>query len=105
MALRIETFDNTRGGNILYKALTHPRAARQAQALLDALARHAPVAIYDPSGAIEAFDAIFGLDGIEIAGTYVQQAVRVGCTVLGRTAQPVTELAGSRARCVFVAAF
>jgi hypothetical protein len=28
MALHIDTFDNVRGGNILYKALTHPRAAR-----------------------------------------------------------------------------
>ena len=28
MALRIETFDNVRGGNTLYKALTHPHAAR-----------------------------------------------------------------------------
>ena len=28
MALRIETFDNARGGNTLYKALSHPHAAR-----------------------------------------------------------------------------
>ncbi len=34
MALRIETFDNTRGGNTLYKALTHPAAAAPAQTLL-----------------------------------------------------------------------
>jgi hypothetical protein len=105
MALRIETFDNTTGGNTLYKALTHPRAARPAQALLDALADNAPVAIYDPNVAIEAFDAIFGLDGLEIAGAYVQQVARVGSDILGCSAQPVTELAGSHARCVFVAAF
>ena len=55
MALRIETFDNTRGGNTLYKALTHPHAARAARALLDALANCAPVAIYDPLGALEPF--------------------------------------------------
>ncbi|HMD63818.1 MAG TPA: hypothetical protein VKF83_07600 [Stellaceae bacterium] len=105
MALRIETFDNTRGGNTLYKALTHPAAARPARALLDALARHAPVAIYDPGGAIEAFDAIYSLDQIEISGAYVQQVARIAGAVLGRPARPITELAGCRARAVFVAAF
>src|SRR2546430_14184412 len=101
MALRIETFDNTRGGNTLYKARTHPRAALPARALLDALARNAPIAIYDPNGAVEAFDAVFGLSEIEIAGTYVQQVARLGSSILGRAAWPVTELARSRARSVF----
>jgi hypothetical protein len=105
MALRIETFDNTRGGNALYKALTHPAAARPAQALLDKLARHAPVAIYDAGGAVEAFSAIYDLDQIEIAGAYVHQVARVGSAVLGHAARPVTELAHCRARVVFVAAF
>ena len=105
MALRIETFDNIRGGNTLYKALTHPSAARPGRALVDALVRNAPVAVYDPSGAAEAFNEIFCLDGVEIAGTYVQQVPRIGDTVLGRPAAPVTELAGSCARSVFVAAF
>ena len=83
MALRIETFDNTRGGNTLYKALTHPAAARPARALLEALARHAPVAIFDPGGAAEAFNAIYDLDQIEIAGSYVQQVARIGTPVSG----------------------
>jgi hypothetical protein len=105
MPLRIETFDNTTGGNTFYKALTHPWAARPARALLDALADNAPVAIYDPHVAIEAFDAIFALDGLGIAGTYVQQVARVDSEIFGRSAQPATELARSHARCVFVAAF
>lgn len=105
MALRIETFDNTRGGNTLYKALTHPAAARPAQALLDRLLHNGPVAVYDPSGAIEAFDAIFGLDRIEISGAYVQQIPRIGTSILGHEALPATELAHSRARTVLVAAF
>ena len=83
MALRIETFDNTRGGNALYKALTHPAAARPARALLEKLARHAPVAVYDAGGAVEAFGAIYDLDQIEIAGAYVHQVARVGSVVLG----------------------
>jgi len=105
MALRIETFDNVRGGNTLYKALTHPSAVRPGRALVDSLMRNAPVAVYDPSGAAEAFNEIFRLGRVEIAGTYVQQVTRIGDTVLGHVTKPVTELSGSRARSVFVAAF
>ena len=105
MALRIDTFDNARGGNTLYKALTHPRAARPGQALKAALARSGPVAIYDPQGAAAPFEAIFGLDGIALAGAYVQDLNRLGLPILGHAAAPATELAGSGARSVFVAAF
>ncbi len=65
------------------------------------LADNAPLAIYDPGGAAEAFAELFALDGIEIAGIYVQQIERLGSCVLGRSAQPVTELArlATRARC------
>jgi hypothetical protein len=105
MALRIETFDNVRGGNTLYKALTHPSAAQPGQALLSTLMRNAPVAVYDPSGAAEAFNEIFGLDKVEIAGTYVQEVTRIGDTVFGDPTKPVTELAGSGARSVLVATF
>ncbi|HXC90048.1 MAG TPA: hypothetical protein VNV18_07770 [Stellaceae bacterium] len=105
MALRIETFNNATGGNTLYKALTHPRAARPARALVRALAEGAPVAIYDPGGAAEPFAELFALDDVEIAGVYVREVERLGRTVLGRPAQPATELLHSRARSVFVAAF
>ena len=105
MALRIETFDNATGGNTLYKALTHPSAAQLARALLAALADNPPVAIVDPAGAISAFAELFGFAGIEISGVYVQQVERFGSRILGRTAEPVTALANSDARSVFVAAF
>jgi hypothetical protein len=105
MALRIDTFDNVRGGNTLYKALTHPRAARLGHALVSTLRRNTPIAVYDPDGAANAFNEIFSLDEVEIAGAYVQQTARIGECVLGRAAAPVTELAGSAARAVFIAAF
>jgi len=105
MALRIETFDNARGGNTLYKALTHPAAAPSGRALIGKLARHAPIAIYDAGGALEAFSAFYDLDQIEIDGVYVQQVARVGDVVLGRRTRPITELACYRARAVFVAVF
>jgi hypothetical protein len=105
MALPIETFDNARGGNTLYKALTHPAAARPGWALLDRLARCGPVAVYDAGGAVEAFGAFYDLDRIDLAGIYVQQVARIDSAVLGHRARPVTELASCRARAVFVAAF
>jgi len=54
MALRIDTFDNVRGGNTLYKALTHPRAAQPGHALVGTLRADAPIAVYDPDGAANA---------------------------------------------------
>ncbi len=93
MALRIDTFDNVRGGNTLYKALSHPHAAEPARALLAALARRAPIAIVDPHGAAEGFAEIFGWDAIEIGGVYVQDVARIGGKVLGRRIKPLTELA------------
>ena len=105
MALRIDTFDNRSGGNTLYKALTHPHAAGAAWRLLAALAARAPVAIVDPSGAAAAFDAVFGLSGVETAGVFVQDVARIGTRILGHAARPVTDLAASPAAAVFLAAF
>jgi hypothetical protein len=105
MALRIETFDNVRGGNTLYKALTHPHAASPARSLLASLEACGPVAIVDPHGAAAGFGEIFGLGRAEIEAVYVQDIARIGSEILGRCARPVTELPASRARSVFVAAF
>jgi hypothetical protein len=105
MALRIETFSNATGGNTLYKALTHPCAGEPARALLRELAAHAPIAVYDPGGAAEAFAELFGLEGIDIAGVYVPQVERLGCLVLERAAKPAAELLETPARGLFVAAF
>src|SRR5216684_6541164 len=105
MALRIDTFDNLRGGNTLYKALTHPHAAQPARALLARLGGAAPTAIVDPDCAAEGFAEIFGLDGVEIAGIYVQDVSRVGATVLGCHALPITTLAECSTRSVLVAGF
>src|SRR5260221_12913439 len=92
MALRIDTFDNLRGGNTLYKALTHPHAARPARALVAALARAGPTAVVDPQGAAEGFAEIYALDGIEIPGASVQDLARVGAAGLGPSPPPVTYL-------------
>src|SRR5579862_1319785 len=105
MALRIDTFDNVRGGNTLYKALTHPHAAAQGRAIVTALAGNGPTAIVDPHGAAEGFAEIFGLGGVDIAGVYVQDLARVGGDVLGHRARPLGELGRCTAATVLVAAF
>jgi hypothetical protein len=105
MALRIETFDNIRGGNTLYKALTHPHAAAAGRALVAALAARPPTAIVDPLGAAEGFAEIYGLADVEIAGVYVQNIAQLGKEVLGCCTLPINELADSGARSVLVAAF
>src|SRR5437868_10388235 len=105
MALRIETFDNVRGGNTLYKALTHPHAAAPGRALVAALAARPPTAIVDPLGAAEGFGELFGLADVEIAGIYVQDIARLGSMALGRRVAAVDHLADSGARSVLVAAF
>ncbi len=105
MALRIETFDNVRGGSTLYKALTHPHAAGPARALLASLERGGPVAIVDPHGAAAGFIEIFGFNRAAVDAVYVQDITRIGAELLGHRARPVTEFPSSRARCVFIAAF
>src|SRR5207244_341561 len=56
-------------------------------------------------GAAEGFAEIFALDGVDIAGVYVQDVTCLGAAVFGRRAAPITELASCGARLVFVAGF
>jgi hypothetical protein len=105
MALRIETFDNARGGNTLYKALAHPLAALPGRELIAALSRRGKVAIIDPLGAAEGFAELAGLSGIDLAGVYVQDVAKIGEKVLGRATEALTTLPQSGARAVLIAAF
>ena len=66
MALSIETFSNTAGGNGFYKAITHPMAAPLFSRLTRRLADDAPVAVYDPSGYFEAITEFYDLSGIDV---------------------------------------
>jgi hypothetical protein len=104
MQLRIETFSNKSGGNAFFKAVTHPLAAREAASLLRRLGP-GPVALYDPDGQAEPLAQLYDLAGLELAGVFVQDIEAVGRSVLGRPAQPVTELGACRARTIVVLAF
>jgi hypothetical protein len=102
--LNIETFDNRAGGNVLYKALAHPLAAEAIARLYARLARSGPVALYDPDGIAEALLALYP-DAPHLAGVYVHDVTAVGTQRVGLPARPLTDLPGSDARVVLIAAF
>ena len=102
--LHIETFNNSRGGNAFFKAVTHPLAARGASALLRRLAA-GKVALYDIDGQADALAALYDFSRLDLAGCFVQDVSAIGRPVLGRKARPVTELRDSGATIVFVVAF
>jgi hypothetical protein len=105
MTLAIDTFDNVRGGNALYKAFAHPHAAAPAAALVAALACRPPTAIIDAGGAAAAFTEFYPLTGVEIAGVYVQDVTQIGRSILGHCTRPLTELASVHPCSVLVTAF
>lgn len=107
MALKIDTFDNRTGGNSYYKAVSHPLAAKAATGLLSTLRDADGVAIYDPLGYSEGFAAFYPLDEVDLRGVFVQDIARIGDSVLGHPAQPITDMPGSGAPIdlVFVMAF
>ena len=105
MPLNIETFSNAVGGNAFYKAATHPLAANPARALLAKLRANGAVALYDPHNLLAAFDAFYPLDGIEIAGLFVQDVSHIGRAFRNHAARPVTELADCRCGTVLIAGF
>jgi hypothetical protein len=105
MPLNIETFSNAVGGNAFYKAVTHPLAAVPARALVAKLRSSGGIAIYDPHNLLAAFDAVFPLNGIEIAGLFVQDASHIGRVFRDSRARPITELSDCHAGTVLIAAF
>lgn len=104
MALKIETFSNTKGGNAFFKAMGHPLVARCVPDFLAKLPRE-PMAVYDPAGLANGLGELYDLSGLRLIGVYVQDLDQLGRTVLGHSTQPVTDLRASGARSILVAAF
>lgn len=102
--LDIQTFDARRGGNVLYKALAHPLAAEGALALGDQLKGAGGYAVFDPEGIAA---ALFALNpGMPKPAAYFTQDVeRLGASLAGATAQPLTELHACAASSLLVASF
>lgn len=104
MALNIETFNNATGGSTFFKAVGHPLTAGRLQALLDGL-KGRRVAIYDPEGLAAPLAELFDLRALAPVAVFVQNVAAIGQTVLGRPAQPVTELAEAAVDTVLLPAF
>lgn len=102
--LEIETFDQHRGGNVIYKALAHPLAAEAIARLYARLAAHAPVALFDPNGIAPALLALHPAMPPR-AGIYVQDVRDIGQVRAGDSCRPLSELPASGARSVLIAAF
>ncbi len=98
--LQIETFDAKAGGNVIYKALTHPIAAEAISRLYAEL--EAPVALYDPDGIA---DALLALYPTPVDAVFVHDVSIVGQLRGGLPARPLTQLPASPARTVLIAAF
>jgi hypothetical protein len=100
--LQIETFDARAGGNVIYKALAHPLAAEQVARLNPRLL--APLAIYDADNLAEPLYALHPSVPRPIA-LFVHDTALVGRPRAGTEARPITDLPGTEARIVLVAAF
>jgi hypothetical protein len=101
--LDIETFDNSRGGNVVYKALAHPLAAEGLARLATTLNQAGLVAIYDPDGIAGPLLALS--PGIDVEGVYVHDTLAVGQARGGHIARALTDLPESRAATILIAAF
>ena len=98
--LRIQTFDARAGGNVIYKALAHPLAAEAIERLYARL--QGPVALYDPDGIADALVAMYPGPFDQL---FVHDVSAVGETRGGLTAEALTEISGSGARTILIAAF
>ena len=98
--LNIQTFDAAAGGNVIYKALAHPLAAKAVARLYAGLA--GPVAIYDPDGIAEALLAMYPRP---VDAIFVHDVRDVGQIRAGMATRALIELPDSGARTVLIAAF
>jgi hypothetical protein len=98
--LDIETFDNSRGGNVVYKALAHPLAARGLAALAAQAGR---VAVFDPDGIAGPLLAL--CPNFDVEGLYVQDTLAIGQVRGGHIARALLELPEARVESVLIAAF
>lgn len=105
MALRIETFSNIKGGNSLYKALSHPLTAERAARFAETVAATGPVAVYDPQDCLEGIVEFYDLGRWDVRHVFVQRVESLGQTRLGRAVQPVTELPAARVATLFIAGY
>ncbi|MDD2877003.1 MAG: hypothetical protein PHT60_05355 [Acidiphilium sp.] len=101
--LDIDTFDNVRGGNAVYKALAHPLAAEALAALTATLRAAGPVAVYDPERLFAPLRAL--APSFPVKAVFVHDTQALGEARGGYAARPLTELAHTNAATILIAAF
>jgi hypothetical protein len=101
--LQIQTFDQRAGGNVYYKALSHPLAAEALGPMLARL-REGSFALYDPDGIADALFALYPR-APRPAGLYVHDVLAVGQARAGLTAEPLTDLPRAAVGTVLITAF
>src|SRR3546814_3044324 len=99
------TFSNEVGGVSFFKAVGHPLTAEALAGLLDRRAGLGPAALYDPMGHLGTLAELHDLSRLTVAGVFVQAVERIGESVLGHVARPVTELPSCPVRAVLIAGF
>ena len=102
--LSIQTFDQRAGGNVLYKALSHPLAAEAVDTLFARMRTAGAVAIYDPENITEALFALYP-DHPPIRAVFVHDIALVGAQRAGSVTRALTELPASEVELVLIAAF
>jgi hypothetical protein len=105
MGLAIETFNNLRGGNNFYKAISHPLTAERASVLVQNLSEHSAPAIYDPAGFFQGFDDFHARGLINFKNAFVQNIEQVGKKVRGLSAKPVVQLPYCDVDALLISAF
>ncbi len=102
--LDIQTFDARRGGNVLYKAFTHPLAAEAMAALAAELRAAGALAVFDPDGIAAALYALHP-DMPVPTEYYVQDVAALDGRLANVAARPVTELPQCQAATLLIAGF
>ncbi|HTZ70956.1 MAG TPA: hypothetical protein VMB71_09930 [Acetobacteraceae bacterium] len=102
--LDIQTFDARRGGNVLYKALTHPLAAEALAILAAELRQCGGFALFDPDGVAAPLFALHP-DMPAPAEYFVQNVELLTTSFAGISARPITDLKASSAATLLIAAF
>jgi hypothetical protein len=64
-----------------------------------------PVAVYDPYGHLQEFDALYDMSSVKVTDVFVQNLADIGKERQGHHAKPVTAMRSTEAKIIFVACF
>ena len=104
-ALKIETFDNTKGGQAFFKAIGHPFVLSKIDELLNKLRGKPSVAVFDPDGFMNSFAAIHTIEGINVTHTFGRSYESLSQSILGHLPQPITALERAKVSALLIASF